>query len=163
MQETQRAWVQSWGWQDLLEKGMETHSSLLSWRIPWTEEPGGLRPMGSQSQTWLKQLRHSRTQAALKRAWWWWERETGTCAAREGCRKSAVSFGILLGQDTTSRVEDTDALWVFSLHADACNSLFPACAHILFLSKLLCYPSCIIDLQKPFAASRLAKISVIHF
>lgn len=42
-------------------------------------------------------------------------------------------------------------------------TLFPACAHILFLSKLLCYPSCIIDLQKPFAASRLAKISMIHF
>ena len=48
MQETQ---VQSLGQEDLLEKGMATHSSLLSWSIPWTEEPGGLESMGSQSQT----------------------------------------------------------------------------------------------------------------
>ena len=39
MQETQ---VQSLGWEDSLEKGMATHSSILAWRIPWTEEPGGL-------------------------------------------------------------------------------------------------------------------------
>ena len=35
-------WVQSLGWEDPLEKGMTTHSSILAWRIPWTEEPGGL-------------------------------------------------------------------------------------------------------------------------
>ena len=40
-------WVQSLGWEDPLEKGMATHSSILAWRIPWTEEPGGLRSMGS--------------------------------------------------------------------------------------------------------------------
>ena len=45
MQET---WVQSLGWEDPLEKGMATHSSILAWRIPWTEEPGGLQSMGSQ-------------------------------------------------------------------------------------------------------------------
>ena len=39
MQETQ---IQSLGWEDALEKGMATHSSVLAWRIPWTEEPGGL-------------------------------------------------------------------------------------------------------------------------
>ena len=39
MQET---WVRSLGWEDPLEKGMATHFSTLSWRIPWTEEPGGL-------------------------------------------------------------------------------------------------------------------------
>ena len=39
MQET---WVQSLGWEDPLEKKMETHSSILAWRIPWTEEIGGL-------------------------------------------------------------------------------------------------------------------------
>ena len=43
MQET---WVQSLGGEDLLEKGMATHSSILAWRIPWTEEPGGLQSMG---------------------------------------------------------------------------------------------------------------------
>ena len=41
-------WVQSLGWEDALEEGMETHSSILAWRIPWTEEPGGLQTMGSQ-------------------------------------------------------------------------------------------------------------------
>ena len=39
------------GQEDSLEKGMATHSSILAWRIPWTEEPGGLPSMGSQSQT----------------------------------------------------------------------------------------------------------------
>ena len=45
MQETQ---VQSLGWEDPLEKGMATHSSILAWRVPWTEEPGGLQSIGSQ-------------------------------------------------------------------------------------------------------------------
>ena len=42
------AWVWSLGWEDLLEKGMATHSSILAWVIPWTEEPGGLQSMESQ-------------------------------------------------------------------------------------------------------------------
>ena len=41
-------WVQSLGWEDPLEKEMAAHSSILAWRIPWTEEPGGLQSMGSQ-------------------------------------------------------------------------------------------------------------------
>ena len=41
-------WVQSLGWEDPLQKGMATHSSILAWRIPWTEEPGGLQSMGLQ-------------------------------------------------------------------------------------------------------------------
>ena len=41
-------WVQSLGQEDLLEKGMATHSSILAWRIPWTEEPGRLQSMGLQ-------------------------------------------------------------------------------------------------------------------
>ena len=44
----QEAQVQSLVWEDPLEKAMATHSSILSWRIPWTEEPGGLQSMGSQ-------------------------------------------------------------------------------------------------------------------
>ena len=44
-QETQ---IQSLGWEDPLEKEMATHSSILACKIPWTEEPGGLQPMGSQ-------------------------------------------------------------------------------------------------------------------
>ena len=49
MQET---WVRSPGQQGPLEKGMAAHSSILAWRIPWTEEPGGLQSMG------LKRVRH---------------------------------------------------------------------------------------------------------
>ena len=41
-------WVQSLGWEDPLEEGMATHSSILAWRNPWTEEPGRLQSMGSQ-------------------------------------------------------------------------------------------------------------------
>ena len=41
-------WVQSLDCEDLLEEGMETHSSILTWRILWTEEPGGLQCMGLQ-------------------------------------------------------------------------------------------------------------------
>ena len=48
MWETQ---VQSLGQEDPLEKEMATHSSILSWKIPWTREPGGLQPMGLQNQT----------------------------------------------------------------------------------------------------------------
>ena len=48
MQET---WIWSLGWEDPLEKGMATHSSILAWRIPWTEEAGRLQSMGPQSQT----------------------------------------------------------------------------------------------------------------
>ena len=47
-----KTWVRSLGWEDFLEEGMATHSSILAWRIPWTEEPGGLRSM------WLQRIRH---------------------------------------------------------------------------------------------------------
>ena len=40
--------VSSLNWEEPLEKGMATHSSILAWKIPWTEEPGGLQSMGSQ-------------------------------------------------------------------------------------------------------------------
>ena len=43
--------VRSLGWEDPLEKEMATHSSILAWKIPWTEEPGRLQSMGLQSRT----------------------------------------------------------------------------------------------------------------
>ena len=55
-QETWETGVRSLGQEDPLEEGIATHSSILAWRIPWTEEPGGLPSMGLQSQTWLKRL-----------------------------------------------------------------------------------------------------------
>ena len=54
MQETQETQVQSLGWEDPLQKEMATHSSILAWGIPWTEETGGLQSLGSQ-----KSVRHS--------------------------------------------------------------------------------------------------------
>ena len=51
----QETWVQSLGQKDPLEEEMATYSSILAWQIPWTEEPGGLQPVGSQkSQTGLR-------------------------------------------------------------------------------------------------------------
>ena len=44
----QETWIQFLGWEDPLEKGMTTHSSILAWRTPWTEEPGRLQSMGLQ-------------------------------------------------------------------------------------------------------------------
>jgi len=48
MKETQDTLVQSLCWEDSLEEGMATHSNILAWRIPWTEEPGGLQSIESQ-------------------------------------------------------------------------------------------------------------------
>ena len=63
-------WVQSLGWEDPLEKGMATHSSILAWRIPWTEEPGRLPPMGSQKvgHDWVT---NTFTLSALIGSWTW--------------------------------------------------------------------------------------------
>ena len=47
----QEAWVPFLGWEDPLEERMATHSSTLAWKIPWTEEPGGLQSKWLQSQT----------------------------------------------------------------------------------------------------------------
>ena len=58
MRETEERWVQSLGGKDPLEEGMVTHSNILAWSIPWTEEPGGLQSMGSQ------RVRHDRNDLA---------------------------------------------------------------------------------------------------
>ena len=62
MQEMQ---VQSLGWEDSLEEEMETHSSILAWRKPWTEEPGGLQSTGSQSRTLLRTQTHTFISAVI--------------------------------------------------------------------------------------------------
>ena len=56
----QESWVRSLGRKDPLEKEMATHSSILAWRIPWTEEPGGLQSMGSQ-KSWMGLSNRART------------------------------------------------------------------------------------------------------
>ena len=53
-------WVPSLGWEDYLEKEMTTHSSVLAWEIPYTEEPGGLQSMGLQ-ESWTRLSDYTRT------------------------------------------------------------------------------------------------------
>ena len=65
MQETQEMQVRSQDGEDPLNEGMATHSSILSWEIPWTEQPGRLQPMGSQ------RVRHDRvTNTAVMNQYW---------------------------------------------------------------------------------------------
>ena len=52
-------WVRFLGWEDPLEEGVATHSSVLAWSVSWTEEPGGLQSIASQNQTWLSELAHT--------------------------------------------------------------------------------------------------------
>ena len=58
MQET---WVRSLGLEDALEEGMATHSSIFAWRIPWTEEPGGLVHKGGKELDMTEVSEHART------------------------------------------------------------------------------------------------------
>ena len=62
-QETQETWVWSLGWEETLEEGMATHSSILAWRIPWTEKLGGLQSIGLQRvrQDWRDSIHTHRT------------------------------------------------------------------------------------------------------
>ena len=85
-QETPETWVQSLGWEDPPEEGMAAHSSILAWRILWTEEPGGLQSIGSQSQTRLMQLRQASTDRLLQTDVGWyrlgsWAAVTGFCSS----------------------------------------------------------------------------------
>ena len=57
------------GWEDLLEEGMATQSSIFSWRIPWTEEAGRLQLMGQKSQTQLKRLSTAQRLELLATMW----------------------------------------------------------------------------------------------
>ena len=81
MQETQETWIQSLNWEDGLEEGMATHSSILAWRIPWTEEPGGLQSMGLQGvwHNWSNWARtHAQARLEWKRMRWGWACEHGS-------------------------------------------------------------------------------------
>ena len=49
-----KTWVQSLGWEDLLEKEMATHSSILAWKIPWVEEPGRLHTVHGVANSWTR-------------------------------------------------------------------------------------------------------------
>ena len=82
-------WVRSLGWEDPLEKEMATHSSTLAWRIPWTEELGGLQSTGSQSRTRLRDF----TFTLVKGSSWFHKRKGwGT-----GKKKHSMSIALFLG------------------------------------------------------------------
>ena len=72
MQEPQGTWVQSLGWEDPLEEELATHFSILAWRIPWTEEPGALQSMGSQSQTPMSDQEHVTANRPRGQVGAWW-------------------------------------------------------------------------------------------
>ena len=73
MQETQEMWVQSLGGEDPLEEEMATHSSIIAWKIPWTEETGGLQSMGSQRVRHNWETDHARKKKLLlhSKTWIW--------------------------------------------------------------------------------------------
>ena len=60
----QDTWIQSLGWEDPLEKRMTTHTSILAWRNPWTEEPGGIQSMGHKElgHNWVNNYLHENLQ-----------------------------------------------------------------------------------------------------
>ena len=61
----QEAWVQSLGWVDPLEEGMATHSTILAWKNPWTEKPGGVQSMGSPRAGHYLVSKHSNNSVSL--------------------------------------------------------------------------------------------------
>ena len=87
MQETG---VRSLGGEDPLGKEMATHSSILAWRIPWTEEPGGLQPMGLQESDRTEWLNHSNMIEIVR----WFTKMTGS-----------IQFTIFLNKEETIKSE----------------------------------------------------------
>ena len=67
LQETPEIWVRSLGREDPLEEGMATHSSILIWRIPWTEEPGGLQSIGRTELDTTEAADHTNILLAIQR------------------------------------------------------------------------------------------------
>ena len=65
MQKIQETWVRSPGLEDPLEEEMKTHSSILAWRIPWTEEPGGYSPWGRKESDMTEQLHFNQINGPL--------------------------------------------------------------------------------------------------
>ena len=61
MQETQETHVGSLGWEVILEEGMATHSSILAWQIPWTEEPDGLQSMDHKESDTTEVIQYARS------------------------------------------------------------------------------------------------------
>ena len=104
----QEMWVRLLVWEDPLEKETVTHSSILAWKIPWSEEPGGLQSLGSQrvGQDWTHTLQHGPlTQEDKGRVFvWWgrWEETSDKGRAEEGDRWRARSWQLYFFSSTGS-------------------------------------------------------------
>ena len=100
MQETQETWVWSLGWEDPLEKKAATHSSILACEIPWTEEPGRLQSIGSQSRTLLN------THTLSNRGTWYWLMPGQDSAVRAYERRSPKSTEATRDRDAERQSEE---------------------------------------------------------
>ena len=122
MQQTQETWVRSLGQEDPLEKEMSTHSSILAWKIPRTEEPGGLQSMGSQraGHDWVINNNNAYIQNLGK--WYWWAYLQG----RDGDTDIEKGLVDTLGEGkggmnwessndiyTLSKVQSLSRVWLF--------------------------------------------------
>ena len=127
----QEPWVWSLGWDDPLEKGMATHSSILVWRIPCTEEPGGLQSMGSQrvGHDWatftFQWLGCQAFTAVGPGSVLVWGTKTLQPAQSEKIKRKKTSTPLHLVND-----EAPKKLWVF-LHSDSNTGLFHSDLFIL--------------------------------
>ena len=108
MQETR---VLSLGRENPLEKEMATHSNTLAWRIPWTEEPGRLQPMGSQRVrhkwgTKTLEVKEGSRRLRVKKEMWWCKQQSEGCSGRETW---LVTAGFEGGRD--HRPRNAGSLW----------------------------------------------------
>ena len=111
----QETWVWSLGWDNPLEKELATHSRILAWRIPWTEEPGGLQSMGSQSQTRLSNQKFYffQREQLISTQMGWLEllRSISPCCLRPSmhhlCGSLSLVFQICKGECSREKLEAT--------------------------------------------------------
>ena len=127
----QESWLQSLGWEDPLEEGMATHSSLLAWWIPRPEEPGGLQCTGSQSRTQLK----------------WPRRQTIHRIAGDELTSSHLSTVLSMSAFITMK----SPLWIFFSSDSNCFPLLVKLSksfcllHISFLAASCCGHKCFLS------------------
>ena len=105
-------WVQSLGWEDSLETGMATYSSILAWRIPCTEEPGGLQSMGSQRVGHTEQLHFHFSLSCTGEG----NGDPLQCSCLENPRDGGAWWAAVYGV-TQSRTRLSDFTFPFHFHA----------------------------------------------
>ena len=112
----QEMWVRSLGQEDPLENGMATHSSILAWEIPWTEEPGGLQSMGSQRIGYDWVTEHTLTGLQQYKQFWDQRPKKGLTGLKSRCHQSSAPPGSSRGWSIP---------WPFPALEAACISLSP--------------------------------------